>query len=236
MKSESTGSAPLVIVLDGPAGSGKSTVARRVAQALGITLLDTGAIYRTLALAARRSRVSWQDGDALAELACRLRLEFRLEGERNRVLLDGEEVTDSIRTPEMSQGASQVSALPQVRQALLGLQRSFAARGSLVAEGRDLGTVVFPEAALKVFLSADPEQRARRRMLELAQAGRAVPLDEVRREQDLRDAADSGRAVAPLRAAADAHTVDTSRLTVEEVVQTVLELLQRRNSCGPASR
>jgi cytidylate kinase len=218
-------SRPLVIVLDGPAGSGKSTVARRLAEELGITLLDTGAIYRAVALAGQRAGVPWQDEAALAALAARLELEFRLEAGSNRVFLDGEEVTAAIREPDVSRGASQVSALPEVRRALLELQRGFARRGPLVAEGRDLGTVVFPEAALKIFLSADAEQRAQRRAAELAASGRAVTLEEVRRDQDRRDAADTGRAVAPLRAAADAVTIDTSRLSVDEVVERILGLI-----------
>ena len=219
---------PLTIVIDGPAGSGKSTVARRVAQSLDITLLDTGAIYRAVALAARRAGVAWHDGGHLAGVAAGLQLEFRLEGERNRVLLGGEDVSDAIREPQISSGASQVSALPEVRRALLELQRGFAARGPLVAEGRDLGTVVFPDAALKIFLLARPEERARRRAAELASAGRPAPVEQVRREQDARDSADSGRAVAPLRAAPDAITVDTSDLSIDEVVARVLALIPSR--------
>ncbi len=214
----------LVIVLDGPAGSGKSTVARRVAHALGITLLDTGAIYRSLALVARRAGVDWGDAEKLAGLARGLGLAFQLEGERNRVLLEGEDISAAIREPEISRGASQVSALPPVRAALLELQRGFADRGPLVAEGRDLGTVVFPGARLKVFLTAAPEERAARRALELRQAGHAVEAGQVLREQNARDAADAGRAVAPLRAAEDAITLDTTGLGLDAVVARVLEL------------
>jgi cytidylate kinase len=214
-----------VIAIDGPAGSGKSTVARRVAQALGIMLLDTGAIYRSLALRARELGVAWDDAGALAALCERLELAFSLEGEHNRVLLDGRDVSDAIRTPEISRGASRVSALPEVRAALLDRQRRFAACGSLVAEGRDIGTVVFPSARPKVFLSASPEVRARRRHAELLAAGRAVAFEEVLREQIARDAADAGRAAAPLRAAADAVTVDTSELEIEEVVARILALV-----------
>lgn len=214
-----------VIAIDGPAGSGKSTVARRVAQALGIMLLDTGAIYRSLALRARELGVAWDDAGALAALCEGLELAFSLEGERNRVLLDGRDVSDAIRTPEISLGASRVSALPEVRAALLDRQRRFAASGSLVAEGRDIGTVVFPSARPKVFLSASPEVRARRRHAELLAAGRAAELEAVLREQIARDAADEGRAAAPLRAAADAVTVDTSELEIEEVVARILALV-----------
>jgi len=216
--------AHLVITLDGPAGAGKSTVARRLAQALRITLLDTGAIYRALALSAKRLGVSWSDGPALARAANALRLEFQLEGDKNRVLLDGEDVTEAIRAPDISRGASQVSARPEVRQALLELQRRFAATGPLVAEGRDTGTVVFPQASLKIYLLADSTVRARRRLLELQAAGHEVALGEVKAEQDRRDAADAGREVAPLRPAEDAVTIDTSSHTVDEVVARILTL------------
>ncbi len=214
-----------VIAIDGPAGSGKSTVARRIAQALGLTLLDTGAIYRSLALRAREQGVDWGDGPALARLCASLDLRFRLEGEKDRVLLDGRDVSDAIRTPEISRGASQVSALPEVRTALLGRQRRFAEEGSVVAEGRDIGTVVFPSARPKIFLSASPEVRAGRRHAELASAGQRVSLEEVLREQVSRDAADAGRSAAPLRAAADAITVDTSGLEIDEVVARILALV-----------
>jgi len=214
-----------VITIDGPAGSGKSTVARRVATALGGTLLDTGAIYRALALRARQRGVSWEDGERLAALAAALAITFSLEGETNRVMLDGVEVSDAIRTQSISSGASQVSAIPAVRAALLALQREVAHRGALVAEGRDMGTVVFPGAEMKVFLEADPVVRARRRQQELIVAGSSVSLEEVLEQQTARDVADTGRAVAPLRPAQDAHKIDTSALSIEEVVEAVLVLV-----------
>jgi CMP/dCMP kinase len=214
----------LVIAIDGPAGAGKSTVAKRVARQLSCTLLDTGAIYRTVALVARRRGVDWNDGPALAELARGLDITFQLEVERNRVLLGAEEISDAIRTMEMSRGASQVSALVEVRRALLQLQRAFAARGPVVAEGRDIGTVVFPGAQLKIFLVADPRERARRRHLELQAAGHEASEERVLAEQSARDAADSGRAVAPLRPAEDAVIIDTSRLSIDEVVARIVAL------------
>jgi CMP/dCMP kinase len=221
-------SAHLVIAIDGPAGAGKSTVAKRVAAELGCTLLDTGAIYRALAWAARQQGVEWHDEPALAELARELHVTFQLDGEHNRVLLEGRDLGEAIRTPEISRGASTVSALPRVRQALLELQRRFAADGPVVAEGRDIGTVVFPEARLKIFLVADPAVRARRRHLELQRAGHAVSEAQVLAEQRSRDAADSERAVAPLRAAEDAVTVDTSAADVDDVVRQIVALARTR--------
>lgn len=222
----------LVVAIDGPAGSGKSTVARRVADALACTLLDTGAIYRSLALVARERDVSWGDAPALAALAGALQIRFARDGETNRVLVDGRDRTAEIRTPEISLGASRVSALPEVRRALLGLQRAVALHGPLVAEGRDMGTVVFPDARVKVFLVASAEVRARRRHVELAAAGREVSLARVLDEQNARDAADAGRAVAPLRAAADARTIDTSAMTIDQVVEEVLHLVEQARGGG----
>jgi cytidylate kinase len=221
----------LVVAIDGPAGSGKSTVARRVAEALACTLLDTGALYRSLALLARERGVPWDDGPALAALAREMVVGFRRDGDRNRVLLETEQgerdVSDGIRTLEVSLGASRVSAIAEVRAALLELQRDFARRGALVAEGRDMGTVVFPQARVKVFLVADPEVRARRRHRELLQAGREVSFEQVLSEQLERDEADSGRAVAPLRPAPDARSIDTSAMSIDEVVAAVLDLVPR---------
>ena len=157
----------LIVAIDGPAGAGKSTAARLLAQRLGYALLDTGAIYRTMALRARERGVAWDDGPGVAALADGLDIAFRLEGSLNRVFADGQEVTTAIRTPEMSDGASRVSALPEVRAALLGLQRRIGAGGGVVVEGRDIGTVVFPNAEAKFFLTATTDERARRRVAEL---------------------------------------------------------------------
>jgi CMP/dCMP kinase len=216
-----------VIAIDGPAGAGKSTVAKLLAQRLKCTLLDTGAIYRVVALAGNQRGIDWHDGPALGELASQLKITFRWADGINQVLLDEQDVTQQIRTPEISRGASQVSSLPQVRDALLALQREFARTGTVVAEGRDIGTVVFPQARVKVFLSADPRVRARRRHQELVQGGHTISQAEVLQEQQSRDAADSGRLVAPLRAATDATIIDTSGLSVEQVVEQLLELFQR---------
>jgi cytidylate kinase len=218
----------LVVAIDGPAGSGKSTVARLVAKALGFLFLDTGAIYRALALRASRAGVAWDDGRRLASLARDMRLDFRPTEQSQRVVLDGEDVSEAIRTPEMSKGASAVSRHGPVREALLELQRGFGESASLVAEGRDVGTVVFPAAAVKVFLVADPEVRARRRWGDLQRAGLIdVPLEQVLREQVERDAADAERAVAPLRKADDAVAVDTSSMTIDQVVSEIVSLCCR---------
>jgi cytidylate kinase len=208
----------IVVAIDGPAGAGKSTVTRMLAARLGYQLLDTGAIYRAVALLARRRGVDWSDGAGLAAIAAGLDVRFQLDGERNRMWVGDEEVTDAIRTPEISDGASQVSALPPVRAALLGLQRRLGARGGVVAEGRDIGTVVFPTAEAKFFLTASPEERARRRCEELRARGVQVDFQATLEEIRIRDERDSNRAVAPLVPAADAVHVDSTGISVADVV------------------
>ncbi len=208
----------LVVAIDGPAGAGKSTVSRRLAARLGYRLLDTGAIYRAVALTALRRGVAWDDGPAVATIARELDIDFCFDGGDNRVSLAGEDVSAAIRTPEISQGASRVSALPEVRAALLDLQRRLGAQGGVVAEGRDIGTVVFPDAGAKFFLTASPEVRARRRFEELRAAGK--PVDEAATLKEIleRDERDSTRAAAPLKQADDAVLVDSSGVAADEVV------------------
>lgn len=220
----------LVVAIDGPAGAGKSTVSKRVARALGYRLLDTGAIYRAVALIARRTGVEWEDGEELARVARDLDVDFRWDGEDNHVLVAGEDVSAAIRTPEISQGASQVSAHPPVRAALLELQRRLGARGGVVAEGRDVGTVVFPGAEAKFFLTASPDVRARRRYDELVARGAEVDYDATLAEMQERDERDSSRDVAPLAQATDALALDSSDLGIEAVVERILERVRAREA------
>lgn len=228
----------MLVAIDGPAGAGKSSVARRVAAALGLPLLDTGAIYRTLALVASRRGVAWDDGPALAELGRGLPIVFGPLGDPEappKVWLGDEDITTAIRTPEISQGASKVSALPPVREALLDIQRASAASGC-VAEGRDIGTVVLPHARHKFFLTADLRTRALRRQAELAQPGRPAPaLEMVEREVAERDQRDTSRDVAPLRRADDAVLVDTSGLGLDDVVAQILAHIVEGTGDGPAT-
>jgi cytidylate kinase len=218
----------LVVAIDGPAGAGKSTTARLLAAKLGYELLDTGAIYRVMALLSRRAGVAWDDGPGVAAFADGLDLKFRLEGGLNHVFVGGADVTKEIRAPEMSDGASRVSALPEVRAALLGVQRRLGAEGGVVVEGRDIGTVVFPDAGAKFFLTANADERARRRVAELQAAGRPADFATTRDEMRARDERDSTRSVAPLRQADDAVAVDSSGLTPDEVVARMAAVVSTR--------
>jgi cytidylate kinase len=207
----------MVVAIDGPAGAGKSTVARAVATRLGFTYLDTGAMYRCVALASLR-----RDAPAGA-LAAELVIEL---GER--MVLDGEDVTEAIRSPEVSERASQVAADPAVRRAMVEQQRRLMSSGDWVAEGRDIGTVVAPDAALKVFLTADPEERARRRAAQLG----ATDVQAVLAEQTIRDERDRNRAESPLRPADGAVELDTTGLTLQQVVERVVELAHGARSAA----
>ena len=228
MSSTSAGTARLVVAIDGPAGAGKSTTARMLAERLGYSLLDTGAIYRALALAARAAALSWQDGPALAALAAGLDIRFRFIDGVNRVYLGAADVTADIRAPEISDGASRVSALPEVRAALLDLQRRLGAAGGVVVEGRDVGTVVFPNAEAKFFLTAAAAERAHRRAAELRAAGRTVDEKAVLDDIVARDERDTTRAAAPLRRAEDALQVDSDSMTPAEVVDLLCAEVRRR--------
>jgi cytidylate kinase len=216
-----------VVAIDGPAGAGKSTVTRRVAERLGYVRVDTGALYRTVALAADRAGILFDDAERVANLAASLvergavRLERGSDGSE-RVLLDGEDISGSIRTQRIGDGASRVSAIPAVRAALLELQRNAGVAGGVVLEGRDIGTVVFPDAEAKFFLTASVEVRANRRYEELVARGERPELDTVRAEVIERDTRDSSRAVAPLRRADDAVIVDSSGLDIEAVTESIV--------------
>ena len=216
-----------VIAIDGPAGVGKSTTSRELARRLGYTLVDTGALYRGVALAAADRGVSWDDEAAVVGLCDQIELGFASQEDGTaRLLLDGRDRGDDIRTPEMSSGASQVSAYPGVRRALLGIQRQLGEQGGVVLEGRDIGTVVFPDAEVKLFLTASAEERARRRVNDLESRGIVVDHDELLSQIRARDEADSTRAIAPLRPAEDAVILDSTSLDLEAVVRHVLELVE----------
>jgi len=219
---------PIVVAIDGPAGAGKSTVSKRLTGLLGYRLLDTGALYRSVALSAKRRGVAYADAAALAAIAAGLDIEFQLDGMTNRVFLAGEDVSAAIRTPEMSEGSSIVSAVPVVRAALLQLQRELAGKGGVVAEGRDVGTVVLPDADAKFFLTASDEVRARRRVEELKAAGIEAMYDETLAEMRRRDQRDSNREAAPLVCAPDAIVVDSSILTIDEVVDQMVRIARER--------
>jgi cytidylate kinase len=216
-----------VVAIDGPAGAGKSTVTRKVAERLGYVIVDTGALYRVVALAAERAQVSVDDAERASSLAEALVAEDavqlrRTESGATQVLLRGQDVSLAIRTQSIGQGASRVSAHPGVRRALLELQRSQGREGGVVLEGRDIGTVVFPDAEAKYYLTASAEVRAQRRRDELAARGTPPSLEEVLREVNERDRRDSTRPVAPLRQAEDAQLVDSSALSIEQVVELIV--------------
>jgi cytidylate kinase len=227
-----------IVAIDGPAGAGKSTVSRRLAEALGFVLVDTGAMYRGVALAAKRAGVAFTDAGGAGRVAHglvaaqALAFERGADGSGVRVKLAGEDVSDAIRTQEIAQGASLVSAHPDVRAALLDLQRIAGRGGGVVLEGRDIGTVVFPEAEAKFFLTASPETRARRRHAELVAKGQATSFEETLAEVKRRDAQDEGRAIAPLKKADDAIVVDSTELSIDEVVAAMLGHVQRVEGKG----
>lgn len=212
-----------VITIDGPSGSGKGTIARRVADELGWHLLDSGALYRLVALAARRRLVAFDEVDRVAEIAAGLNAEFRSSPDGGElILLDGDEVTAEIRTERAGEWASQVAVLQPVREALLERQRAFRQPPGLVADGRDMGTKVFPDAALKVYLTASAVERAKRRYKQLKGIGIDVSLAALSRDIEERDQRDSERSVAPLRPAEDARMLDSSAVSIDAVTATVL--------------
>jgi cytidylate kinase len=216
------------VALDGPAGAGKSTVAQKVARALEFVLVDTGALYRGLALAASERGVSWDDGPALGALANDVKLGFARTESGPRLLLDGVDREDAIRTLSMGDGASRVSRHPEVREALLGIQRDLGADGGVVLEGRDIGTVVFPDAEVKIFLTASAAERAKRRVADLRARGQEADVNEVLQGIVERDTRDSTRPIAPLAAAPDAIHLDTTGLDFDEVVAQVVTLVRDR--------
>jgi len=220
----------LIIAIDGPVGSGKSTLARRVAALLGYTYIDTGAMYRSVALKALRRQISLDDPAQLASLARETRIDLRAEDGTQRVFLEGEDVTVAIRTPEVAQAASQIAVVPELRRVLVAEQRRAGERGGVVMEGRDIGSVVFPDAQLKIFLTASPEIRAERRWREHQQKGDAIDIARTLEEVRERDRRDRERSASPLVRAHDAILVDSTAMEPDEVARLVVLLAKERGS------
>lgn len=215
-----------IITIDGPSGAGKGTVCARLANDLGWELLDSGALYRITALAASRKNIALDNEAEVAKVAANLDVQFKPTDEDVLVILEGEDVSHSIRTEEVGGMASQVAALPQVRAALLQRQRDFAQASGLIADGRDMGTVVFPDAKVKIFLTASAEERGQRRFKQLQEKGIQADLPAIIEDIRERDERDSNRAVAPLKPADDALIIDSTHLTVEQVCQQVLNKIR----------
>lgn len=213
-----------VIAIDGPSASGKGTVAQRVAKQLGYHYLDSGALYRLVALAAKTVNISWQNAKELAALTAELDIRFEAE----KILLNGQDVSDAVRSEEMGKGASEVAVHPEVRAALMDLQHSFRKMPGLVADGRDMATVVFPDAATIIYLTASAEVRAERRYKQLIEKGKHANLQEILHDLQQRDARDSQRSTAPLQQCQDAKLLETSQMSIEEAVNFVLEAAHQK--------
>lgn len=221
-----------VITIDGPSGSGKGTISRLVADALNFHLLDSGALYRLTALAAMQKSADVSDEASVAQVAANLDVTFEVQGNATQVLLEGKNVSREIRAEAVGMNASVVAAYPRVRQALLARQRQFQQAPGLVADGRDMGTVVFPQAPVKIFLTASAEERAQRRVKQLQEAGQSADYDSILRDIEARDRRDSSRAHAPLVPAADALMLDSTQLSIDQVLQSVLDYARERLSLG----
>ena len=218
----------VVVAIDGPAGAGKSTIARRLADRLGFTYIDTGAMYRAVALWALRQNVAWDDMHRAEQLAIAAEIELF----PGRIHLNGEDVTDAIRAPEISNGASKVAVIPGVRRAMVAKQRAMGERASVVMEGRDIGTVVFPGAHVKIFLDAHPRERVRRRLRDVRAQGGGISEAQLADEMKERDRRDSTRSDAPLSQAPDAVYLDTTPLSLDEVEETILRIVRARITNG----
>ncbi|MDG6479747.1 (d)CMP kinase [Glaesserella parasuis] len=218
----------IVITVDGPSGAGKGTLCHSLAEKLGFDFLDSGAIYRILALAAVKQGIAFESETALAQLGRNLNVKFVPENNEIQVILDGENVGDQIRTAQAGQNASKIAVYPQVREALLQRQRDFRSPKGLIADGRDMGTVVFPEAEIKFFLDASAEERTRRRVKQLQEKGFNANFDEILAEIKERDFRDRNRPVAPLVPAKDAMILDSTHLSIEEVIQQALNYIAQK--------
>ena len=220
------------IAIDGPSGAGKSTLARMAAKKLGYIYVDTGALYRSVGLFALRRGADLKNAKQVSGLLPKIGLEMRYVGGLQRMYLNGEDVSEAIRLPEVSMAASAVSAIPEVRSFLLDTQRDMAGKNNVIMDGRDIGTVVLPEADLKIFLTASAHERARRRCLELEDKGVEVSFEEVLRDIEQRDKNDSTREIAPLKKAEDAVELDTTSLDLEESLQAICDLVKERLGHG----
>ncbi|MBU1206718.1 MAG: (d)CMP kinase [Proteobacteria bacterium] len=216
-----------IITIDGPAGAGKSTVSKMLARRLNYMYLDTGAMYRAVALGVGQEGINPEDEADLERLCRTIKISFQGDSQNQKVILGGEDVTEKIREPEVGGMASRVSMKRQVREAMVKLQRKIGAKGKIVAEGRDTGTVVFPDAEYKFFLNAQPEERARRRYRELTVKELSLKMEDVKKEMIRRDEQDSSRELAPLRPAPDALLIDSTELTPEEVVENILQVMKK---------
>ena len=221
-----------IVAIDGPSGSGKSTVAAMLATKLGYMHLDTGAMYRAVALAAALDNLPYDDARRLDELCEQIRIEMRRNEGVVSVYLNGQDVTEEIRSPEMSLGSSAVSAVPEVRSHMVSLQREIGSSGGIVAEGRDMGTVVFPDTPAKFYLDASPEERARRRWLQLKEMGIEEAPEKVRREMDERDQNDTSREHSPLKKAEDAIIVDTTGMSIDQVIEKLADKVKELEESG----
>ena len=218
----------IVITVDGPSGAGKGTLCHALADKLGFDFLDSGAIYRILALAALKQQIDFEDETALAELGRRLEVKFVPQGNEVQVILDGENVGDQIRTAQAGQNASKIAIYPKVREALLQRQRDFSSEKGLIADGRDMGAIVFPHAQIKFFLDASAEERTKRRVKQLQEKGFNANFDEILAEIKERDFRDRNRPIAPLVPAKDAVILDSTHLSIEDVIQQALEHIAQK--------
>lgn len=218
----------IAIAIDGPAGAGKSTIARAVAKKLEFIYVDTGALYRAVGLKFSREGVDTTLNCNVEEILSKTNIDIAFVGDEQRVFLDGDDVSDKIRTPEASMMASAVSAVPVVRAFLLELQRKMARENNVIMDGRDIGTVILPNAQVKIFLTASAEERARRRFIELTEKGTKTTFDEVLSDMKIRDYNDSHREIAPLKPADDSTIVDTTGLTLEESKQAILDVVNKK--------